>query len=149
MVASKNDWQLLISSFVVEMLFSFVHETVYGCQVRLVWCCHFSFLNNRQDTPEDLALGVFSVSILFGYAGSKRIVMALTVIYLGVLCSALCAADLHWLVLSVIPAYVLLTEAYRVRMDDPKSCGIYARRALYAKIAVCITAALDLAYIHM
>jgi 4-hydroxybenzoate polyprenyltransferase len=101
-----------------------------------------------QDTPEDLELGVFSTSILFGYEGSKRLVMPLTILYLCALAFAFRTAGLHWVALMFIPSCVLITEAHKVKMDSPVSCGVYARRALYAKAAVCATAALDLMLIQ-
>jgi 4-hydroxybenzoate polyprenyltransferase len=112
---------------------------------------HFHILSLTriaQDTPEDLELGVFSTSILFGYEGSKRLVMPLTILYLCALAFAFRAAGLHWAALMVIPSCVLITEAHKVKMDSPVSCGVYARRALYAKAAVCATAALDLMLIQ-
>jgi 4-hydroxybenzoate polyprenyltransferase len=149
MALSKNG-PLLVACFLLEVLFSFIHETVYGCQV-----CSFDeqaqchrLIPGVQDTPEDMELGIYSVSILFGYETSKRVVFSLTFVYLGLLGYALRIAGLHWIVISVVPAYVLVSEAYRVKMDDPASCGKYARRGIFVKIGICASVALDLAFIH-
>jgi 4-hydroxybenzoate polyprenyltransferase len=140
---------LLAACFMIEVLFSFVHETVYGCQVTFhLITAPFELTLTVQDTPEDMKLGVYSTSILLGYSGSKRVVLWLTPLYIGTLACTLNAANLHGYVLSVVPGYVLVRDACKIKMDDPISCSMYARRGIYVKVGICIGAALDLAFIN-
>jgi 4-hydroxybenzoate polyprenyltransferase len=44
----RANWQLCLTSFVIEMIFSFLHETVYGCQVHLSQCVISTSCHSRE-----------------------------------------------------------------------------------------------------
>ncbi|KDQ10728.1 hypothetical protein BOTBODRAFT_163606 [Botryobasidium botryosum FD-172 SS1] len=120
---AARDWMIVLPIFMIEFLFSFFHETVYGCQ----------------DTGDDIKLGVYSTSILFGYKRGPQILTPLVFIYLGVIFYSTLIAGLHAHLLSLIPSYVLITEIYALRMEDPRSCGRFAKRGIEIKIILSLT----------
>jgi 4-hydroxybenzoate polyprenyltransferase len=95
-----------------------------------------------------MKLGVYSISILLGYEGSKKALLPLTLLYLGALAYALRICGLHWMPITAVPAVVLIREALSVRMEDPKSCGIYTRNGTYVKLGVFVASAVDFVVSH-
>ncbi|KDQ12623.1 hypothetical protein BOTBODRAFT_56664 [Botryobasidium botryosum FD-172 SS1] len=120
---AKRDWATVLPIFMIEFLFSFFHETVYGCQ----------------DTGDDLKLGVYSTSILFGYRRGPQILTPLVFIYLGVVFYSTYVAGLHAFLLSIIPSYTLISEIFALRMENPKSCARFAKRGIEIKIVLGLT----------
>lgn len=120
---AARDWQIVLPIFMIEFLFSFFHETVYGCQ----------------DTSDDLKLGVFSTSILFGYQRGPQILKPIIFAYLGVVFYSTYLVGLHAVLLTLIPSYVLISEIYALRMADPRSCARFAKRGIEIKIILGLT----------
>jgi 4-hydroxybenzoate polyprenyltransferase len=145
-----RDWRIVSVIFGSQFLFSLFHEVVYGCQVlhSLFRKCSTLTPFFAQDTADDIEFGVFSMSILLGYSGTKRALMPTQLAFLVGLGFSFYSAGMHWLPLLVVPTYVLLAEGLRVRPSDSQSCGVYARRTIYLQVIIFLTACLDFAYIR-
>jgi 4-hydroxybenzoate polyprenyltransferase len=112
-----RDWKTILPIFLIEFIFTFVHETIYGCQ----------------DTAEDLKLGVFSTSILFGYRRSKEILTPLLFVFIIITYSSAGNAGLHNIFLALLPSSILLSELFQLNMAEPKSCGRFALKGIMTK----------------
>jgi 4-hydroxybenzoate polyprenyltransferase len=86
-----------------------------------------------KDTAEDIKLGVFSTSILFGYTRAKQILAPLLFAFFVVIYSSALSAGLHAVLLAALPTAILLPEMYNLNMANPKSCGRFALKGILTK----------------